>query len=89
LASAILGAPVGKLAPGALADIILVDYPGPTEISAENLGLHLLSLPDSGRVDTVIVHGRVVMRRGAIRTLDAERIVARSRELAAALWRRL
>jgi cytosine/adenosine deaminase-related metal-dependent hydrolase len=89
LASAILGAPLGKLAPGALADIIIVDYPGPTEISAQNFGLHLLSLPDSGRVDTVIVHGRVLMRKGTIRTLDTERIIAHSRELAAALWRRL
>ncbi|MBC7235122.1 MAG: amidohydrolase family protein [Chloroflexi bacterium] len=89
MASLIFGDRLGQLSPGALADIILVSYPGPTAVTAENLPWHLLALADNARVDTVIIHGRIVMRKGVLRTLDEERILSRSRELAAALWARL
>ena len=42
IASECFGRPVGKLVPGAHADIILVHYDPPTPINAENLNGHIL-----------------------------------------------
>ena len=89
LASRLFGAPLGELRAGALADVILVDYPSPTPITVGNLTRHLILGWDGARVDTTIVGGRVLMRHGRLTTLDEEAVAARSRELARQLWRRL
>ncbi len=88
LASHIYRERLGELAIGALADVILVAYPGPAPVTASNLALHLVSGADMFRVDTAIVGGRVLMRRGALLQMDEEAITARARELARDLWAR-
>jgi len=89
MASRILRERVGVLAEGALADLILVDYASPTPLTAQNLSQHLALGRDGARVDTVIVAGRVVIRRGEFTTIDERAIAAHARELAARLWSRL
>ena len=89
IASRILRERVGVLAEGALADLILVDYVSPTPLTAQNLPQHLALGRDGARVDTVIVAGRVVIRRGEFTTIDERAIAAHARELAARLWSRL
>lgn len=79
---------VGILKAGALADVIIVDYNPPTEINEGNINGHLL-FGISGRfVDTTIVNGRVLMEDRTLVNIDEERIMARSRELAAEVWKR-
>ena len=80
--------PLGRLEPGAFADLILVDYDPPTPLTLANLPWHLVFGCDGRNVDTTIVGGRVLMRHGIIPHLDAERIYARSREAAQATWLR-
>jgi cytosine/adenosine deaminase-related metal-dependent hydrolase len=80
---------LGRLAVGAPADVILLESSGATPITAESLPWHLIHAADGACVDTTIVGGRVLMRHRALLTLDAERISARARELAPALWARL
>lgn len=80
--------PVGKLAVGAAADVIFVDYHPTTPLTPGNLPWHALFGFESSMVTTTIVAGKVLMRDRELLTLDEERITARSRELARDVWRR-
>lgn len=79
---------LGVLAPGAAADLILVDYHPPTPLNAGNLPWHFLFGYEASLITTTISAGRVLMRDRQLLTLDEAEITARSRELAAALWSR-
>jgi putative selenium metabolism protein SsnA len=81
--------PLGVLEPGALADVILVDYHPTTPLNAGNLPWHIIFGVDGTGVDTTIVGGKVLMRHRELLTLDEEAITARSRELAAETWQRV
>jgi len=88
LARQFFGQTFGRLEPGAVADVIMVDYDPPTPLSTDNFPWHIIFGFDGRKVDTTIVGGRVLMRHGAIPHLDTERIYARSREVAQATWER-
>ena len=79
---------LGMICPGALADLIFVDYHPHTEISAENLPWHILFGFHESMVTTAIVDGRVLMHNRQLKTLDEEAIAAHARELAPAVWER-
>ncbi len=81
-------APIGVLAPGAQADLILVDYHPTTPLDAGNLPWHILFGFQESMITTTIVAGKVLMRDRKLLTVDEEAITARSRELAAEVWRR-
>ena len=84
-----LGPSFGSLAKGAPADVILIDYDPPTPLTAGNLPWHVIFGIDGTGVDTTIVGGRILMRRRELRTLDEAAIMARARDLADRLWRRI
>ncbi len=88
LAALFFPKPLGRLEPGAFADVILVDYDPPTPLTIDNLPWHMIFGFDGRRVDTTIASGRVLMRHREIPHLDVERIYARSREAAQATWQR-
>jgi putative selenium metabolism protein SsnA len=79
----------GILREGALADIILVDYRPPTPLNAGNVDAHLLFGVSGRQTDTVIINGRVVMRRRELPGIDEEALLAHSRERARELWKRI
>ncbi|MBI2975439.1 MAG: putative aminohydrolase SsnA [Chloroflexi bacterium] len=81
-------APIGVLAPGALADIIFVDYHSTTPLTAGNLPWHILFGFEASAVTTTIAGGKVLMRDRQLTFLDEAEITARSRELAAKVWER-
>ncbi len=80
--------PLGELAVGAAADIIFVDYHPTTPLTAGNLPWHIIFGFEGGMVTTTIVGGKVLMRDRQLLTLNEAEITARSRELAAEVWRR-
>lgn len=82
------GQPVGRVAPGYMADLILVDYQAPTPLSADNFWGHFLFGLVDATVDTTIINGRVVMRHGEIAGIDEAAIAARSRAVAERVWAR-
>lgn len=82
------GLPIGELSEGAAADIIFVDYQPTTPLSAGNLPWHILFGFESSMVTTTIVNGRILMQDRQLLTLDEAAITARSRELAAQVWKR-
>ncbi|HEC35534.1 MAG TPA: putative aminohydrolase SsnA [Anaerolineae bacterium] len=79
---------LGVLAPGAAADLVLLDYHPTTPLTAENLPWHLLFGLEASMISGTVCAGQVLMRERQLLTLDEEAITARSRELAARLWRR-
>jgi putative selenium metabolism protein SsnA len=81
-------APVGQLAPGACADLILVDYHPFTELTAGNLPWHILFGFEASAVSSTMVAGRWLMRDRALLTLDEAAIAAKARELSSAVWKR-
>ena len=89
IATRLWGTPLGWIGEGAAADLILVDYEPPTPLDDGTAMGHLLYGISQSPVDTTIVGGRVLMENGELSMpIDEERIAARARERAAALWRR-
>ena len=84
-----LGDKLGQLAKGAPADMILLEYDPPTPLTAGNLPWHMIFGIDGTAVDTTIVAGRVLMHHRKLLTLDETAIMARARELAGKLWKRI
>ncbi|CEP67492.1 Amidohydrolase 1 [Moorella glycerini] len=80
--------PLGRLEPGAYADVILVDYHAPTPLTAANWFGHLLFGFNGGLVDTTVIGGKVLMRERRLLHLDEAAIAARARELAVKVWER-
>ncbi len=82
------GAPLGVIAPGARADLILVDYHPTTPMTEGNAPWHILFGFHESMVTATIVAGRVLMYDREIKTLDEAEITARSRQLAPEVWKR-
>ncbi|MFQ5692220.1 MAG: amidohydrolase family protein [Nitrospinota bacterium] len=61
---------LGVLAPGAKADLILVDIGGASARPFLNAVHHLLWRTEAADVRTVLVDGKIVLEEGRIRTLD-------------------
>lgn len=78
----------GKIVPGAVADLVVVDYHPYTPLSAGNLPWHILFGFEASMVRTTIVAGRVLMQDRKILSLDERGIAAEARSLAPALWAR-
>lgn len=81
--------PLGKLVPGAFADVIVVDYDPPTPMHAGNLDGHILFGMSGPLVDTTMINGRVVMQGRELTGIDEAEIFAKSRELAEKVWQRV
>ena len=87
LAGECFGGTFGKLAPGAHADLILVDYDPPTPMTADNAAAHL-HFGFSGRaVSTTMIGGRVVMQDGKLLEIDEAEVRSKAQACAAALWK--
>ncbi len=88
LASSFFPQKVGELAPGAAADVILVDYRPFTPLNAGNLPWHILFGFESSMVTTTIVAGKVLMRDHKLLMLDEGVIAAAARAHAPKVWER-
>jgi len=88
IATECFGRPVGKLIPGALADIILVNYDPPTPMSAANLNGHIHFGFTGGAVETVLIGGQIVMDSRQLLAIDEQEVMAKSRAAAAEMWKR-
>lgn len=88
LAATFFDKPVGIVAPGAYADLILLDYFPTTPLLEANLPWHILFGISGGHVHSTIAHGAILMRARELRTIDEESVAARSRHSAQATWER-
>lgn len=73
---------VGTLEAGMKADIVLVDFDKPHLYPRHNVVSHLVYAAASSDVDSVLIDGQVLLRRGEFTRLDAPAICARAQERA-------
>ncbi len=88
IATKCFGRQIGKLIPGAAADIVLLDYDPPTPLCAGNLNAHILFGFSGRSVATTIIGGEVVMKDRRLCTIDEQAVMADARAAAAKLWKR-
>jgi cytosine/adenosine deaminase-related metal-dependent hydrolase len=81
--------PLGVIAAGAYADVILVDYTPHTPLSADTVAGHIVFGMAGRSVDSVMINGRFVMRDREMRTVDEQAVLAKSREQSADFWKRV
>jgi 5-methylthioadenosine/S-adenosylhomocysteine deaminase len=80
---------LGRLAPGALADIIIIDLSGGNTLRYGPVRDPVRSVVDCGvgdDVDTVIVDGKVCMQRGVIPGVDFRQVRADTQAASEAIW---
>jgi cytosine/adenosine deaminase-related metal-dependent hydrolase len=83
------GGPVGILKKDARADIIIVDYKGPTPVNEHTINSHIFFGVSGRHVDTTVINGRIIMKERELINIDEEALMARSREQAQKLWNRI
>ena len=71
---------LGRVAPGYLADLTLLDLDRPSLTPFNDAFHHLATTEFGGAVDTVIVDGRIVLEAGKILTFDEAAILAEVRD---------
>lgn len=81
--------PLAELRPGAFADLIFLDYAPPTPLTTGNLPWHVLFGVDGAHVTHTIAGGKVLMKDRQLTTLDEAAIMAKARELAVGVWKRV
>ncbi|MGQ9666089.1 MAG: amidohydrolase family protein [Anaerolineae bacterium] len=79
---------IGRLAPGALADIILVDTMRPHIAPVHVPQSALVYNANGNDVDTVIVGGKILMRDGRLTQIDERRLVEDCQRAAEAMFAR-
>jgi cytosine/adenosine deaminase-related metal-dependent hydrolase len=82
------GMDVGRIATGARADLILVDYFPPTPLRGDNLFGHLLFGIANAPLHALMVNGRFIVRQGNCVTLDERALAEKAAAQARSLWRR-
>ncbi len=89
VAGAMFGEPrLGHLEAGAPADVVVLDSPSPTPLTAANWFGHLVYGLSLAPVRHTIAGGRVVLRDFHPTGIDVTALAARARELAPAVWQR-
>ncbi len=82
------GSVIGQIAPGAKADLILLDYQPFTPLNPGNLPWHLLFGFESSMVTSTICDGKLLMRDREILVLDEAEVAAEALALAPKVWER-
>ncbi len=89
IASELFGAHIGHLETGALADLVVLDYPSPTPLIADNLLGHLVFGMQSGHVDAAMVDGVWRLWARQVLSFDQAELTAHARDVARGLWNRM
>ena len=80
---------LGRIEPGAPADLVVLGYPAVTPVDASTLAAHWLFGIGAASVRDVVVAGEPVVRDGRLVRLDPQALAAQTRTAATRLWRRL
>jgi len=88
-ASQTLGVTLGRLEPGAAADLVITDYVPTTPLTAENVFGHLVFGLGSQAARDVMIGGRWVMQDRRMLTCNEVEIRRYARQQAGAIWKRM
>jgi 5-methylthioadenosine/S-adenosylhomocysteine deaminase len=85
----ILGFPgYGRIEVGSLADLVLIDPAAANMIPEHNVFANLLYALNERNIHTVIVDGKVVVRRGVLVNIDLMELIAKTLEIAGRIMNR-
>ncbi len=85
-----LGRPdLGRIAPGALADIAVVNMASLNAVPVRDPIRNLVNCAQRNDVQTVIVDGKIVVENGRITTVDEEKLVDEVQRAGERIWSRL
>ena len=84
----IWGADIGRIARGARADLLLLDYVPPTPLDSSNIFGHLVFGVSHAPVDSLMVDGQWVVRDGHCVNVNECEIAEKAAARAKALWER-
>jgi cytosine/adenosine deaminase-related metal-dependent hydrolase len=70
-------------------DLVVLDYPTPTPVDADNWAAHVVYALGSRHVRSVIRQGRLVVQDGCVLTVDESAVLFEARAQAQRLWERL
>jgi cytosine/adenosine deaminase-related metal-dependent hydrolase len=79
---------LGKIQPGAPADLVVLDAPKPTPMTNDNLAGHWLFGPVSRGVRDVVVDGELVVQGRRLVKVDQDELASKAAEVAGRLWQR-
>jgi cytosine/adenosine deaminase-related metal-dependent hydrolase len=82
-------ADLGRIAPGALADIVAVDMSGMNAVPVRDPIRNLVNSCQRSDVKTVIVNGEVVVENGRLLTIDQDELVKEVQRAAEGIWSRI
>lgn len=80
---------LGRIEPGAPADLVVLDYPAPTPLTAATLASHWTFGLSARWVRDVVTAGRIVVADRRLTMADQDEIAAEARPAATRLWERL
>jgi len=80
---------LGRIEPGAPADLVVLEYEPPTPLTSDNLAGHWAYGLSSRMVRDVMVAGQWAVRDRALARVDQDGLAARCAEQAGRLWERL
>ena len=80
---------LGRVEPGAPADLAVLNAPTPTPLDATNLAAHWIFGFAAGGVRDVIVQGKIVVADRNALTIDGDALAAAARLISRRLWSRL
>ncbi|WP_371363360.1 Putative aminohydrolase SsnA [Sporomusa rhizae] len=80
--------PLGRLAAGCYADVIIVDYCPPTPLTKNNADGHILFGMSGRSVVSTIINGKVVMENRQLTGIDEREVCEKARQLSRKLWER-
>ena len=80
---------LGVIKPEAAADVIVVDYYGPTPMNSSNVNGHILFGVNGSMVTDTIIAGEIKMRNREVVGIDQEKISFDARKQSEDFWNRL
>ena len=83
------GVPLGKLAPGAAADVIVMDYKPYTPFSDANIDGHMIFGMTGRQCQTTMINGKILMKDRVLTEIDEEAVNAHILESSKKLWGKL
>lgn len=85
----VFGVRLGRLEPGAAADVVITGYRPPTPLTAANAAGHVYFGLAAAHVETVVVAGKVAVQGRRVAGLDEQALAQEIQHVAAAIWERL
>jgi cytosine/adenosine deaminase-related metal-dependent hydrolase len=82
-------ASLGRIQPGAPADVVVLDYQPPTPLTAASLPDHWMFGLSGARVRDVVVAGDVVVRDRRLTKVDQNELAAKAAVEGSRLWERM